>query len=163
MQCGPIRYTASKSDSAPTDLEVIPRMIYKTIALPQEVVIQEVFRHIANDEERTAAIAAEVVNAFNLGRKVLVLAERTDHLDAILAALDGKLLSPFVLHGRMSKKQRANVIKELDELLLDAPRVLLATGKLVGEGFPSSIGYTGVGYANILERNVTTVCRSFTP
>ncbi|NOT13582.1 MAG: DEAD/DEAH box helicase family protein [Methylococcaceae bacterium] len=135
MQCGPIRYTASKSDSAPTDLEVIPRMIYKTIALPQEVVIQEVFRHIANNEERTAAIAAEVVNAFNLGRKVLVLTERTDHLDAILAALDGKLLSPFVLHGRMSKKQRANVIKELDELLLDAPRVLLATGKLVGEGF----------------------------
>jgi superfamily II DNA or RNA helicase len=135
MQCGPIRYTASKSDSAPTDLEVIPRMIYKTIALPQEVVIQEVFRHIANDEERTAAIAAEVVNAFNLGRKVLVLTERTDHLDAILAALDGKLLSPFVLHGRMSKKQRANVIKELDELLLDSPRVLLATGKLVGEGF----------------------------
>ena len=135
MQCGPIRYTASKSDSAPTDLEVIPRMIYKTIALPQEVVIQEVFRHIANDEERTAAIAAEVVNAFNLGRKVLVLTERTDHLDAILAALDGKLLSLFVLHGRMSKKQRAKVIKELDELALDAPRVLLATGKLVGEGF----------------------------
>lgn len=135
MQCGPIRYTASKSDSAPTDLEVIPRMIYKTIALPHEAAIQDVFRHIANDDERTAAIAAEVVNAFNLGRKVLVLTERTDHLDAILAALDGKLLSLFVFHGRMSKKQRAKVIKELDELALDAPRVLLATGKLVGEGF----------------------------
>ena len=70
-----------------------------------------------------------------MGRKVLVLTERTDHLDAILAALDGKLPPPFVLHGRISKKQRANVIRELEELALDAPRVLLATGKLVGEGF----------------------------
>ena len=135
MQCGPIRYTALKSDSAPTDLEVIPRMIDKPIALPQDAAIQDVFRYIISDKERTEAVATEVINAFNLGRKVLVLTERTDHLDAILSALDGKLPPPFVLHGRISKKQRAKVIKELDELPLDAPRVLLATGKLVGEGF----------------------------
>jgi superfamily II DNA or RNA helicase len=97
--------------------------------------IQDVFRHISIDDNRTAAIASEVLSAFNLGRKVLVLTERTDHLDAILAALDGKLPPPFVLHGRMSKKQRANVTRELEELAPDAPRVLLATGKLVGEGF----------------------------
>ena len=135
MQCGPIRYTAAKPENAPSDLEVIPIMIYKTIDLPHEAAIQDVFRHISIDEDRTANIASEVVSAFNLGRKVLVLTERTDHLDAILAALDGKLPPPFVLHGRMSKKQRANVIRELDELAPDAPRVLLATGKLVGEGF----------------------------
>jgi hypothetical protein len=35
----------------------------------------------------------------------------------------------------MSKKQRAALIAELDALPPDAPRVLLATGKLVGEGF----------------------------
>lgn len=43
--------------------------------------------------------------------------------------------SPFVLHGRMSKKQRATLIAELEALPPEAPRVLLATGKLVGEGF----------------------------
>ena len=110
-------------------------MIDKPIALPQDAAIQDVFRYIISDKERTEAIATEVINAFNLGRKVLVLTERTDHLDAILCALDGKLPPPFVLHGRISKKQRAKVIKELDELPLDAPRVLLATGKLMGEGF----------------------------
>ena len=135
MQCGPIRYIASKSDNAPTDLEVVPQMIDKTIVLPQDAAIQDVFRYIISDKERTEAIATEVINAFNLGRKVLVLTERTDHLDAILSALDRKLPPTFVLHGRISKKQRAKVIKELDELPLDAPRVLLATGKLVGEGF----------------------------
>ena len=69
------------------------------------------------------------------GRKVLVLTERTEHLDAIQTALDGKVTSLFVLHGRMAKKQRATLVAELDALPPDAPRVLLATGKLVGEGF----------------------------
>ena len=35
----------------------------------------------------------------------------------------------------MSKKQRAALIAALDAMPPDAPRVLLATGKLVGEGF----------------------------
>ncbi|WP_426993959.1 TOTE conflict system archaeo-eukaryotic primase domain-containing protein [Methylomonas sp. CM2] len=135
MQCGPIRYTAAKPDNAPSDLEVIPQMIYKAIDLPQESPIQDLFRHIANDVERTAAIAKEIIAAFDQGRKVLVLTERTEHLDAILVALDNKLPPPFVLHGRISKKQRATLITKLEGLPPDAPRVLLATGKLVGEGF----------------------------
>jgi len=64
-----------------------------------------------------------------------VLTERTDHLDAILTALQEKLTPVFVLHGRMSRKQRAAVIAQLDQLPPEAPRILLATGKLVGEGF----------------------------
>ena len=64
-----------------------------------------------------------------------MLTERTEHLGAILTALSGKIRSPFVLHGRMSTKQRAALIAELDALPPDVPRVLLATGKLVGEGF----------------------------
>ncbi len=95
----------------------------------------EVFRRLANDQARTEAIAAEVRNAFAQGRKVLVLTERTQHLDAIDAALGGLEPAPFVLHGRMPKKRRAELIARPDALPPDVPRVLLATGKLVGEGF----------------------------
>ena len=135
MQCGPTRYTAAKPTSAPHDLAVTPCTLHTRIDLPQEAGIQDVFRHLAGDPERTAAIATEVENAFKQGRKVLVLTERTEHLDAIRAAMDGKIPPPFVLHGRMSKKQRTVLITELDALPPDAPRILLATGKLVGEGF----------------------------
>ena len=135
MQCGQIRHTASKSATAPHDLEVTPHSLHKRIDLSQEAGIQDVFRHIANDQERTAVIAAKIETAFNQGRKVLVLTERTGHLDAILAALTDKVPPPLVLHGRMSKKQRAALITELDSLPPEAPRILLATGKLVGEGF----------------------------
>lgn len=135
MQCGPIRHTASTPAGAPQDLEVVPRSRFARIDLPSEAGIQDVFRHLANDLERTSAIAAEIQGALAQGRKVLVLTERTEHLDAIRAALDGHEPGLFVLHGRMSKKQRGALIAQLDTLPPDAPRILLATGKLVGEGF----------------------------
>jgi superfamily II DNA or RNA helicase len=135
MQCGPIRYTAAKPAGAPHDLVVEPRSIFTRIDLPPETGIQDVFRHLSIDQARTDTIAAEVQDAYRQGRKVLVLTERTEHLDAILTALDGQVPTPFVLHGRMSKKQRATMIAELERLPPEAPRILLATGKLVGEGF----------------------------
>jgi superfamily II DNA or RNA helicase len=135
MQCGPTRHTAAKPTGAPHDLAVTPCTLHSRIDLSPEAGIQEVFRHLAIDQARTDAIAAEVINAYGQGRKVLVLTERTEHLDAIQTALDGKIPSLFVLHGRVSKKQRAALIAELNALPPDAPRVLLATGKLVGEGF----------------------------
>ena len=135
MQCGPIRHTASRPATAPHDLEVIPRIQSATIDLPAEAAIQDVFRHVATDPQRTAAIGNEVINALSIGRKILVLSERTEHVAAIEAALTGRVEKIFTLHGRMSKKQRSLVIAELQALPADAPRVVLATGKLVGEGF----------------------------
>ncbi|WP_367025920.1 DEAD/DEAH box helicase family protein [Methylococcus sp. ANG] len=135
MQCGPIRHTAAGPAGAPQDLEVAPRSRFARIDLPSEAGIQDVFRHLANDQDRTDAITAEIQGVFAQGRKVLVLTERTEHLDAIHAALDGYEPALFVLHGRMSKKQRGALIAQLDALPAEAPRILLATGKLVGEGF----------------------------
>ncbi|WP_322789098.1 TOTE conflict system archaeo-eukaryotic primase domain-containing protein [Thiohalocapsa halophila] len=135
MQCGPIRHTATQPAGAPRDLAVLPRELSGCIDLPPDAGIQEVFRHLANDQDRTKAIIDPIHNAVEHGRKVLVLTERTDHVHTIHAALEGTIPSLFVLHGRMSKKQRAALVAELDALAPDAPRVLVATGKLVGEGF----------------------------
>lgn len=135
MQCGPIRHTAIQPEEAPKDLVVIPRMMHSLIDLPKEVGIQEVFRHLANDRGRTESIADEIRAAYGQGRKLLVLTERTEHVDSIVSALDGRTQNLFVLHGRMSKKARSAMIAALEALPATSPRVLLATGKLVGEGF----------------------------
>ena len=135
MQCGPIRHTAAKPAGSPRDLGVVPHTRHDRPDVAADAGIQDVFRYLANDTARTAAIAAEVRSAVGQGRKVLVLTERTEHLDAIKAELDGLMLAPFLLHGRMSRKQRAALVAELDALPPDMPRVLLSTGKLVGEGF----------------------------
>lgn len=135
MQCGPIRHTASRPESAPADLAVKPQWLSQPIVIPEGAGIQDVFLQVCSDTERTAKIVAEVGEAFDQGRKILVLTERTDHLSAIEEQLVGRVESLFTLHGRMSKKQRAVLIGGLEALPADAPRVILATGKLVGEGF----------------------------
>jgi superfamily II DNA or RNA helicase len=135
MQCGPIRHAAAPPASLPHDLEVIPRTLSQPTPIAGDTGIQDIFRTLAEDQERTAAIADEAQRAVEDGRKVLVLTERTDHLDNIKRSMEEHNLEPFVLHGRMSKKQRANLVAELDALAPDSPRILLATGRLVGEGF----------------------------
>ncbi|SEC84083.1 TOTE conflict system archaeo-eukaryotic primase domain-containing protein [Pseudomonas anguilliseptica] len=135
MQCGPIRHTASRPESAPADLAVTPQWLSRPIVMPEGAGIQDVFLQVCSDTERTAKIVAEVGDSFDQGRKILVLTERTDHLNAIEEQLVGRVENLFTLHGRMSKKQRAVLIDGLEALPPDAPRVILATGKLVGEGF----------------------------
>lgn len=135
MQCGPIRYTAAKPASAPHDLEVVPQYRHTKIELPIDTGIQDVFRYLANDQGRTEAIVAAVRDAVSQGRKVLVLTERTEHLNVIKVALDKVNPQPFVLHGRMSRTQRAALVADLNALPPDTPHVLISTGKLVGEGF----------------------------
>jgi len=135
MQCGPTRHTAARPAGALQTMEVVPRYMPAHIALGADAGIQGVFRHLANDASRTAAIADEIASAFEQGHKVLVLTERTEHLDAISTALTSRVSTLFTLHGRMSKKQRAALVSELGALPPEAPRALLSTGKLVGEGF----------------------------
>ena len=135
MQCGPIRHTAARPESAPVDLLVLPRWSSRPIVTQEGAGIQEAFLLIARDTERTERIVAEVVAAFNQGRKILVLTERTDHLNALEERLPGQIKNLFALHGRLSRKQRAALMEGLAALPADAPRVILATGKLVGEGF----------------------------
>ncbi|MBM0212737.1 DEAD/DEAH box helicase family protein [Pseudomonas syringae pv. actinidiae] len=135
MQCGPIRHSAARPTSAPHDLSVVPRLLPKPIVVPEGFGIQDVFRRLADDSERTAKIVSEIELAYNEGRKILVLTERTEHVDALELELKQRVHNLFTLHGRVPKKQRISRMHELESLPPDAPRVLLATGKLVGEGF----------------------------
>jgi superfamily II DNA or RNA helicase len=72
------------------------------------------------------------------GRKTLVLTERTSHLEKLQEHLAAKDIPCHILHGRLSGKQRALVLEELKAMPDTAARVILATGRLIGEGFDHS-------------------------
>jgi len=135
MQCGLIRHTAARPASTPHDLSVSPRLLSGPILVPEGAGIQEVFRRLAADAQRTATIVSAVVQAYRQGRKVLVLTQRTEHVETLDAALREQVANLFTLHGRLPKKQRTSLISALESLPEAAPRVLLATGTLIGEGF----------------------------
>jgi len=86
-------------------------------------------------------MADETQRAVADGRKILVLTERTDHLESIRRSLEEHSLEPFVLHGRMSKKQRANLVTEIDALPPGSPRSCSRPGNSSGKAssIPRSI------------------------
>lgn len=135
MQCGPIRHDAPRPENAPKDLVVAAQWLPRPLLVAEGAGIQDVFQQICSDQERTSRIVAQVAELYDEGRKLLVLTERTDHLAAIADLLQGRIGNLFTLHGRLSRRQRAGVIAQLEALPPAAPRVILATGKLVGEGF----------------------------
>ncbi|TWI62662.1 hypothetical protein LZ24_03348 [Desulfobotulus alkaliphilus] len=134
MQCGPVRHMADRSEAAPNRMEVWWKDPGGTKTAP-DASIQEIFRMLANDKVRNRCIAMDAVDAYREGRKVLVLTERTDHLAILRECMGDGVENCFVLHGRLPKKERAKVFRELDGLDESTPRVLLATGRLIGEGF----------------------------
>lgn len=134
MQCGPIRHSVTKAENAPTKLEVLPNFL-PVPEMPLNAPIQEVFRILVGDMQRNRRIVADVMAAYREGRKVLVLTERTEHLQFLRDALGDEVVHCFVLHGRLTKKERVATLAELAALDGALPRVLLATGRLIGEGF----------------------------
>ena len=134
MHCGPIRHTAERPAGAPQTLELVSRT-HQLEELPTDLPIQELMRRLAEDPRRTERIVEEALACWGDGRSLLLLSERTDHIKTIAAALAGEVPNLFLLHGRLSPRQRSATLAALEALPPDAPRIVLATGRLVGEGF----------------------------
>jgi len=134
MQCGPIRHSAAQPKNLPTELEVRPQRL-PAPQCPHDAEIQDVFKALVQVKLRTLRIAEDITQAYQEGRKILVLTERTEHLELLNGALGEAVKTRYVIHGRLSKKQRAEIFDSLNELDDDAPRALLSTGRFIGEGF----------------------------
>jgi superfamily II DNA or RNA helicase len=135
MQCGPIRYRVE--EKAETKRHgfahtLIVRETSLNIIDAKEKAIYEIYGILVDNEQRNALIVDDVLKAMNEGRVPLVLSERKRHLELLKDGLEQHGLKCAVLIGGMGKKRTA---KALELLSRPGTSVLLATGKLVGEGF----------------------------
>ena len=71
--------------------------------------IQAVFTALVGDGPRTAQICGDVHSAVSTGRTCLVLTQRKDHIDSIVAGLAELGDDALVLRGGLGKKARAAV------------------------------------------------------
>ncbi len=139
MQCGPIRYRFNKGRLKHlTDYEhiVIPRIT--NFRMPQnetDYTIHDIYTALLRDSDRNDLIFNDVVQALVDGRSPLLLTERKEHLLEFEQRLDKFAKNVIVLKGGMGVKKRRELAERLASIPDDEERVIISTGKYIGEGF----------------------------
>ena len=139
MQCGPIRFHLTAKKAAKTSLlehKVIPR--FTNFAWEQtenEITIQDLYAALVGDQHRNELIVRDLQSALSAGRSPFVLTGRIDHLNYLAGQLHGICSHVFILKGGLGAKQRTKLTESLAVVPADEPRVILATGSYLGEGF----------------------------
>ena len=141
MQCGPIRYRVNAKKQAaarPFDHKVIFRHTefrLSRTASEEKPAIQTLYAELASDPLRNDLIFDDIVSALEAGRSPVVITERKDHLDALASRLSKFARNVVVLRGGMSARQSRAANEALATIPSGEERVLVATGRYLGEGF----------------------------
>jgi superfamily II DNA or RNA helicase len=139
MQLGPIRFRVdarSQAASRPFSHKLIVRETEFRLAADQSNIgIQEIYRAMANNAARNTVILNDVIAAIQEGRSPILLTERKDHLEYFAEHLRGFARHLIVLRGGMTAKARNRAVEQLASIPDTAERLVLATGRYIGEGF----------------------------
>jgi superfamily II DNA or RNA helicase len=139
MQLGPVRFrVAAKSQVAARPFEhrlVVRETGFRVAASDERPSIQQFYAPLARNEVRNTVIFNDVVRALEEGRSPILLTERKDHLDYFAERLRRFVRHLVVLQGGMGVKADRAVRAQLEGIPPNEERLLLATGRYIGEGF----------------------------
>ena len=142
MQCGPVRYRVNAKQRAaahPFEHKVIVRPTDFGPLRPAHPNVRlqfyELYEELIAEEERNRLICQDVMQALRGGRSPLVLTEQNEHLDALATQLAPEVTHLVVLRGGMRKRELDGIPARLAAIPAGEARLLLATGRYVGEGF----------------------------
>jgi superfamily II DNA or RNA helicase len=144
MQCGPVRHRVdARSEAAKRPFDHVVRIRDTSFQLQATLEtsapsIQHVFREMVDDEARNDLIFDDVLCALEAGRSPVVITERTAHLEIIAKRLERFAKHVIVLRGGQSEKQRRDIAARLAAIPQAEERVIVATGRYLGEGFDDS-------------------------
>ena len=141
MQCGPVRFRASaKAQARQRPFEHRALLRPTEFRLPEDLggerpPIQHVYAALAEDDARNDLIFDDLLSALEAGRSPLVLTARKDHAQHLAERLGRFARNVLFLRGGMGVKQRRALMRRLEEIPDTEERVLVATGRYIGEGF----------------------------
>jgi superfamily II DNA or RNA helicase len=139
LQLGPVRFLIDPRGQAaarPFEHKLIVRTTeFGLSGDAADAGIQEVYRQVATDAHRNRLILDDVIQALEEQRSPILLTERRDHLDYLAEHLRGFARNLIVLHGGMKAKDRRAAIQQLVSIPETEERLVLATGRFIGEGF----------------------------
>ncbi len=142
MQCGPVRHRVDAREQAARRRFTHEVLVRPTGFGPPGEVEEDKRREyqrlcdaLVASESRNVLIVAEVAEAVRAGRFPLVLTERTAHLEDLADRLRLEVPHVVVLRGGTTQKILAASLAQLRSMPEDEGRVVIATGRFVGEGF----------------------------
>lgn len=142
MQCGSIRHRVSAKQQAgarPFTHNVLVRptsfKLIDTDTPDGELTFNDLYKALIIDKNRNRLICDDILKAMREGRSPVVLTERTDHLQILTDLLSPHIRNLIVLQGGMGRKLLKETLNKLENVPDNEERLLLATGRYIGEGF----------------------------
>ena len=142
MQCGPVRYRVDERKQAaeiPFQHKVIVRKTF--IKMPDRLSddtdpsIHDLYSILISNESRNNMIIEDVIKAIKAKRSPILLTERKEHLAFLADCLSTMVKNVIVLKGGMGQRQRRLIAERMNEISETEERVIVATGRYLGEGF----------------------------
>ena len=142
MRCGPIRYTVNAKAQAAVHPFEHTVLVRPTAFRPEKpahedlrIQFQDLYAELIDDSDRNQLICNDMIQAVESNRSPVLLTERNEHLDLLFQLLSPHIQHVIVLRGGMSTKKINEAINRIKEIPENEKRILLATGKFIGEGF----------------------------
>jgi superfamily II DNA or RNA helicase/very-short-patch-repair endonuclease len=142
MQCGPVRHRVDAKEQAaarPLTHHVFVRPTgFRLLDAAEDnprAEFQKLCMALWNDDSRNEMICADVLGAVHEGRSSLLLTERIEHLQYLAQRLSAEIPNIFTLQGGMGKRELHRTLDNLAQMPGTTNRVIIATGRFIGEGF----------------------------
>jgi len=137
---GPIRYKYTSKDRAKEqgiDHLVYPRFT-RTVAphhTNEKMHPNEAYEIIRNNSVREEQILADVKTCVEQGRTPVVLSKYRDQAERLSKEMQAYADKVILMLGGQNKKEQKRIRDELNAVNPEESLILVATGKLIGEGF----------------------------
>ena len=140
MLLGPIRYRYTSKDRAKE--QGIAHLVYPRFTRAvaprfsqDKMHPNEAYEIIRNNEDRDELIIRDVKQCVEDGRTPVVLSKYVEHSQRLYQRLINYADKVFLLSGSNSKKEHKDILKQMSQVTPGESMILVATGKLIGEGF----------------------------
>ena len=137
MQCGKIRFQVSEKKAASIrrfEHKVFPRETDLTVN-NEEMKITKIYEILTTDADRNEFIIKDLSRVLEHGRTPVVITERKTHLDFFVFRSAMFCENVIALHGGLTPKQLKDRLDKLHNIPFSEPRIIVATGSFIGEGF----------------------------
>jgi superfamily II DNA or RNA helicase len=171
MLLGPIRYKYTSKDRVKE--QGIAHLVYprftRAVAprfAQDKMHPNEAYAIVRENDDRDNLIINDVIKCVKDERTPVILSKYVDHSKKLYERLKDKADYVFLLSGENSKKEHKSIIQQMNQVQSNETMILVATGKLIGEGFDfprldTLIMATPVAWKSVVEQYAGRLNRDY--